>query len=198
MKKLLKSGLFALMTLAAVALPTGSAWAHGGASVDIDTCRLEVTPGNWMHFTAYTPLLTADTEYCGSIPGLGKTNLVFDYEGKELRYMTVEFEITKEPEGTRVYYQEPKQHKTGSVNAVVDFTKHGAGQYLAHISLINEGKKTDAHMAFTVGGVTTPTDMMIIAAVLIGGLLAFYFLNPGFKKTVNGLLGKKSSEPEGE
>ena len=54
-------------------------------------------------------------------------------------------------------------------------------------------------MAFTVGGYTTSSDMAIIAIILIGGLLAFYSLNPAFKSKVNSLIGKKpASESEGE
>jgi hypothetical protein len=33
----------------------------------------------------------------------------------------VEFEVTKEPEGTRVFYQAPEKIKKGTVDAKVDF-----------------------------------------------------------------------------
>lgn len=193
MKKIMKSGFFALFALMAAALPTRAIWAHGGAAVDIDTCRIPVA-GHWVHFTAYTPAITADTEYCNSIPNIGMTNLVFDYEGKKLRKMTVEFEITKEPEGTRIYYQEPKKHKTGSINAVVDFNKHGPGKYLAHVTLVNEGKKVDAHVPFTVGGGAGGNNILIIALVVIGALVGLYFLSPAFKQKVNSMLGGGGGE----
>jgi thiosulfate/3-mercaptopyruvate sulfurtransferase len=45
------------------------------------------------------------------------------------RNMMVEFEVTKEPEGTRIFYQEPKKHKSGTVvldlpNGVKDQSKY--------------------------------------------------------------------------
>lgn len=127
-----------------------TAFAHRGAVDEIDPCRIKI--GNeWVHFTAYTPQLTAGKGYCRAIPQVGVTNLVFDYEGKELRHVSVEFEITKEPEGTRVFYQEPKQIQTGTVNGVVDFGKFGPGNYLAHVTISDRGEKIDKHVPFSVG-----------------------------------------------
>jgi hypothetical protein len=40
---------------------------------------------------------------------------VIDYEGKKLRHTTVEFEVTKEPAGTRVYYHSPEQITKGTI-----------------------------------------------------------------------------------
>jgi hypothetical protein len=190
MNKSVKNGLFVLFALMGAVMPSQLIWAHGGASVDVDTCRIPVA-GHWVHFTAYTPQITADQEYCNTIPNVGRTNIVFDYEGKKLRNMTVEFEITKEPEGTRVYHQEPKTHKTGSVNAVIDFSQYGPGKYLAHVTLVNEGKRTDAHVPFTVGGggAMGGNTTLIIILVVVGALVALYFLSPAFKEKVNGMLG---------
>ncbi|MGH8547654.1 MAG: hypothetical protein ACRERU_03445 [Methylococcales bacterium] len=162
------------------------AWAHGGVAIEIDTCRIPVA-GHWVHFTAYTPTFTADTEYCGEIPDVGMTNVVFDYESKALRKMTVEFEITKEPEGTVVFHQDATTMKTGTFNIPIDFTQHGAGDYLAHVTLINEGTKVDAHSAFkvgsgggAVGSINTSTYLMIGVAALI----AIYLFWPGLRQRV--------------
>jgi hypothetical protein len=46
---------FGLLLVALV--PASSAWAHGGASVDTDQCRIFVGP-HLVHFTAYQPNLT--------------------------------------------------------------------------------------------------------------------------------------------
>ncbi len=132
-----------------VLLPS-AAFAHRGAINEVDDCRIKVG-FEWIHFTAYTPTLTGSKEYCNTIPQLGPTNLVFDYEGKKLRDVTVEFEITKEPEGTRIFYQEPKKIKTGTVNGEVDFTQFGSGEYLAHVTIVHQGEKLDSHLPFTVG-----------------------------------------------
>lgn len=192
--KLYRNGLFALLLMISGSLPISSVWAHGGASgVDLDVCRIPVE-SHWVHFTAYQPSLTGDREFCSALPGLGQTNLVFDYESKALRHMTVEFEITKEPEGKRVYHQDPKEYPTGSVNAVVNFTE--PGDYLAHVTLVNEGKRTDAHIPFGVGVGESKLNAtnIIIALVVIFGLLYFVYLsNASFKEKVDSML-KKAKE----
>lgn len=112
---------------------SGTSHAHGGGSgVYADACRIAVGP-HWVHFTAYQPQLAGTTEYCKAIPEIGPATLVFDYEEKALRRMTVEFEITREPEGVRVYHQPPATHSSGSTHAVVNFQE--PGNYLGHITL---------------------------------------------------------------
>lgn len=188
----LKKGLLALSMLASSALPM-TTWAHGGASVDTDQCRVQIG-SQLVHFTAYQPQLTGTTEYCSSIPELGPTTVVFDYEGKALRNMTVEFEITKEPEGTRVYYQEPSTHPTGTFNTTINFTQ--ASKYLAHITLVNEGQKVDAHLGFAVGtsqtGISTNT-YIVIGVVLIAAGYIGYLSNASFKNAVDKVIGSKQA-----
>lgn len=175
--------------LGLVLSPSTSVFAHGGVSIDIDSCRIPVSD-QFVHFTGYTPTVTADAEYCDAIPDLAQiTNLVFDYEGRKLRNMTVEFEITKEPDGTRVYYQEPTRHKTGSINAVIDFTKHGASDYLAHVTLVNGEEKIDAHLPFSVGkgeGVAASMGVPLIGLFIL--LIALYFMVPAFKEKVDAVV----------
>ncbi|MBS1212243.1 MAG: hypothetical protein H6R26_859 [Proteobacteria bacterium] len=183
---------FAIVLSALV--PTSSSWAHGGASVDTDQCRIFVGP-HLVHFTAYQPQLSGTTEYCGDIPELGSTTLVFDYEGKALRNMTVEMEVTKEPEGTRVYYQPPSTHSTGTFNVTINFTE--PSKYLAHVTLINEGQKVDAHVPFKVGtasagGLSTNTIIVILVVLIAAGYI-FYLSNAKFKSLVDGLLKKKAA-----
>jgi hypothetical protein len=126
------------------------AFAHRGDLEDVDLCRIKI--GNeWIHFAAYTPTLSENKSYCKSIPKVGMTNLVFDYEGKELRHVSIEFEVTKEPEGTRVYYREPATTKTGTVEGAVDFNQFGPGNYQAHVTLVDKGQKLDTHIPFSVG-----------------------------------------------
>lgn len=48
-------------------------------------------------------------DFCGNIPDTGTlTQLVFDYQDVRYRNRAVEFEVTKEPEGTRVFFQAAK------------------------------------------------------------------------------------------
>lgn len=186
--KFLKRGLLAAV-LGLGALIPATLWAHGGGSgVDVDSCRIPVG-GFWVHFTAYQPQLTGTTEYCDKIPETGPSTLVFDYEGKALRNMTVEFEITKEPEGTRLFYQAPAAYPTGTVNATINFPE--AANYLAHVTLVNDGQKIDAHIPFKVGVNQTSLSgtTWIIILVIIGALgYILYLSNAGFKKVVDSLL----------
>jgi len=124
--------------------------AHRGAKGQGDACRVAVGT-EVVHFAAYTPTFTKGESYCEAIPDVGLTHIVIDYEGKKLRDSTVEFEITKEPEGTRVFYQKPEKIKKGSMDAKVDFTNFGAGEYLTHVTIVDQGEKLDSHLPFTVG-----------------------------------------------
>ncbi len=126
--------------------------AHRGAKNEVDTCRFSVG-SEVIHFSAYTPTFTGGEGFCQMIPNVGETHLVFDYEGNKLRRTTVEFEITKEPEGSRVFYQKPTMVKKGSVDAKVNFDtpNAGPGHYLAHVTIMYKGEKLDSHLPFSVG-----------------------------------------------
>lgn len=190
LKKLFQNGFFMFLGFSCSMLPVSTVWAHGGVSVEIDSCRIPIGD-QWVHFTGYTPTFTADTEYCNAIPDIGQTNLVFDYEGKLLRAMTVEFEITKEPEGTRIYYQEPKTHETGTINAPINFSQYGSGKYLAHVTLVNEGKTIDAHLPFTVGQGSGEFPFIPVLGVLLAilGIGSMMYLSDGpFKRKVDEVL----------
>jgi hypothetical protein len=152
-----------------------AAYAHRGAVDEIDACRIQVGYER-IHFAAYPQSSKDNKGYCASIPTLEPTNLVFDYEGKKLRNVTVEFEITKEPEATRVFYQQPTKIKTGTFNGVVDFSKFGAGNYLAHVAIVDKDKKLDTHIPFSVGVETGSGGGLIKFLLTIAGIsAAFYF-----------------------
>lgn len=131
-------------------------YSHRGALDEVDVCRIRVGTEK-IHFTAYTPTFTQSQGFCRFIPNVGPTNLIFDYEGKKLRDVSIEFEVTKEPEGTRIFYQEPQKAKTGTVKADIDFSKYGAGDYLAHVTIAHDGEKQDTHLPFVVGAEESKT-----------------------------------------
>ncbi len=160
-------GLFGLL---AVALPS-AVYAHRGANNEVDACNILVGHER-VHFTAYTPALSNDKEYCQIIPHLGSTNLVFDYEGKGLRNLTVEFEVTKEPEGIRVFYLEPTKIKSGTVNGAVDFSKFGAGNYLAHVAIVHQDKSIDSHIPLSIGLEQEASDNLPIKSLFVVVLIA--------------------------
>ncbi len=154
--------------------------AHRGARNEVDTCRILVGD-EVIHFTAYTPTVSGGTGWCQVIPNVAKSDLVFDYEGQKLRDTSVEFEITKEPEGTRVYYHEPEKIKKGSVDAKVDFTQFGAGNYLAHITILYNGEKLDSHLPFSVGLEEVddgpPIFVYILLSVIALIVIAMFFMS---------------------
>ncbi len=179
-----------LALLLAAMLPISAAWAHGGASVDTDQCRIQVGP-HLVHFTAYQPQLTGNAEFCGDIPEIGPTVMVFDYEGKALRNMTVEVELTKEPEGTRQVYLPPATHSSGTFNTSFSFPE--AGKYLVHVTLINEGQKIDAHIPLKVGTAKneiSSSTKIIIVTVMVAVLYILYLSSAPFKAFIDGLLSR--------
>lgn len=190
---LAKSLILTLGIFISALVPTTVTWAHGGASVDTDQCRIFVGP-HLVHFTAYQPQLSGTTEFCGDIPELGPTTIVFDYEGKALRDMSVEVEITKEPEGSRVAYIAPASHPTGTFNTTINFTE--PSKYLAHVTLVNEGERIDAHVPFKLGtaksGISTNT-IIVIGVVLFTILYILYLSNPKVKAMVDSMTKKKST-----
>lgn len=142
--------LAVFFVLLAALTSSSVSYAHRGAADEVDACNILVGHER-VHFTAYTPEHSHNKGYCEAIPTVEETNLVFDYEGKSLRNLTVEFEVTKEPEGTRVFYKEPTKIKSGTVTGDVDFRDYGAGEYLAHVTIVDEGERLDSHIPFSVG-----------------------------------------------
>lgn len=170
----------------------GATWADGGGGPgggSSGSCRVSL--GNYLvTFTAYQPQLTGTAPYCSEIPELGKAAIVFDFETKALRNMTVGFEITKEPGATRVFYQPPVVHATGTFTRDINFTE--PGDYTARITLIHEGKQYDAQVPFGVAeahGFSTST-LVIIATILVALGYFAYESSPAVKASVDRLLKK--------
>lgn len=174
---------------------SASVLAHGGAAgTDTDQCKFELEPSHWIHYTAYQPVAYSAEEFCGKLPGLDtRTQLVFDYQDMRYRNMTVEFEVTKEPEGTRVFFLPAAKHKAGTVNLDLPNGVPEAGKYLIHITLVpDQGERLDAHMGFTAGGGASMSKNNILLYVFFAfaGLYVFYLSHAGFKAKIDELLGK--------
>lgn len=175
MKTLIRGiGIISLFLGMLVVAGIPNVYAHRGAENEVDPCNILVGHEK-VHFTAYTPTFSGEKEYCQVIPFLGKTNLVFDYGGKSLRDLTVEFEVTKEPEMTRVFYQEPRKVKSGTVNGEVDFSKFGEGKYLAHIAIVYKNKTIDSHIPFTINSEAEPSSNFPIRSIVMLSIIAAVF-----------------------
>jgi len=185
-KSIIKSSL---LTLAGLFF-SATLWAHGGAAgTDTDQCKFELEPEHWIHYTAYQPLAYPAEDFCGNLPDTGTmTQLVFDYQDIRFRNMAVEFEVTKEPEGTRIFFMEAKKHKSGSVILKLDNGVPEAGKYLIHITLLKDGgERLDAHMGFVAGKgqVTSSKSMFMYLLFGLAGLYVLYLSHAGFKKKVD-------------
>ncbi len=170
-------------------------WAHGGAAgTDTDQCKFELEPEHWIHYTAYQPLAYPAEEFCGNLPDTGTlTQLVFDYQDVRYRNRPVEFEVTKEPEGKRVFFQAAKKHSSGTVVLKLPNGIPEPGKYLIHITLIGANDDNlDAHMSFVAGKgmATSSTSLFMYFLFLLAGLYVLYLSHAGFKAKVDEMLAK--------
>jgi hypothetical protein len=191
MNRLFKNSLFGLVGL----MFSSALWAHGGATgTDTDQCKFELEKDHWIHYTAYQPKAYPAEEFCGNIPDTNSLiQLVFDYQDQRYRGMAVEFEVTKEPEGTRVFFEAAKKHKSGTVVLNLENGVPEVGKYLIHITLLQDsGERLDAHMGFKAGGgqPTSKGSMGLYALVLFAGVYITYLSHAGFKRKVDQLIGK--------
>ncbi|MCK5829111.1 MAG: hypothetical protein KAH20_02290 [Methylococcales bacterium] len=189
-KKIVRSSFLSLIAL----LFSSTLFAHGGAAgTDTDQCKFELEPDHWIHYTAYQSKQYPGDEFCGSLPeSAAHTQLVFDYQDIRYRNMAVEFEVTKEPEGTRVFFQDAKKHKSGTVILTLPNGVPESGKYLIHITLHKDnGERLDAHMSFKsgTGAPTSSMDLIIYLLAGLAGLYVFYLSNEGFKKKVDSMVG---------
>jgi len=180
--------------LAGLMLST-SLWAHGGAAgTDTDQCKFELEKDHWLHYTAYEPNSFPAEEFCANLPKLNEPILlVFDYQDMKYRNSTVEFEVTKEPEGKRVFFLPGTKHKKGTVELKLPNGVSEAGKYLIHITLVpDQGERLDAHMSFSAGGGKGPDSFisLLYGVLALGAVFMAYLSHAGFKKKVDAIFGK--------
>jgi hypothetical protein len=174
---------------------SASVWAHGGAKgTDTDQCKFELEPDHWIHYTAYQPVAFPAEEFCANLPREKEaTILVFDYQDQKYKDDTVEFEVTKEPEGTRVFFLEGAKHKKGTVELKLPNGVPEPGNYLIHITLVpDQGERKDVHMGFKAGGGPAASKSTMFLYLLFGfaGLYVLYLYNPMFRGIVDKIMGK--------
>lgn len=196
LKQLLTNGIIGLLAL----VFSASLWAHGGAAgTDTDQCKFELEPDHWIHYTAYQPKAFPAEEFCGSLPSSDTlTQLVFDYQDVRYRNMSVEFEVTKEPEGTVIFNLPKNKHKSGTVVLSLPNGVPEPGKYLIHITLIpdeGEDKRLDVHMGFIAGGGKglSRNEILLYTFFLFAALYIAYLSHAGFKAKVDEIIGKVKS-----
>lgn len=80
------------MVAALLALVSGPLSAHGGVSMEDDTCVMKIGELR-AHFTGYQPEKRATQEFCEDIPELGRAIIVVDFVTNALREQQVEFRV---------------------------------------------------------------------------------------------------------
>lgn len=178
-----------LITLLGTAVCRADGGGGGPSSGPGGGCRLQLD-SRLVTFTAYQPQLTGNTPYCTEIPETGNVAVVFDLEDKALRDKTLEFEITKAAGGTRVLYQPPEKYPTGTFTRNINFTE--AGDYIARVSLIEDGKRHDATLKFHLAeehGIDINT-ALLIAVVLTAAGYFLYQSNTTFQEAVKRVWAK--------
>lgn len=181
---------------------SATAFADGGGGGPVGGgCRFSIGDFTLM-FSAYQPQLSGDAKFCTEIPGLGQTNLVFDYESlegssaqkeglaldRQIKEMTVEIEVKK---GDQSIFKRPSEtFKKGIIESIVNFQE--PGEYLVEVKMTDpSGKTIDAHLPLKVGVSSASLRNLIIAVVVIvAAVYLFYLSSTGFREKVNNLLAK--------
>jgi len=123
----MKDKLLILSFFLLIGLTPLSAYAHGGAAIEFDTCVVEL--GKYrMHFTAYQPATGGGTEYCWDLPLPGHSILVFDFVNPEMKTKQAEFRVVETGTGGDIAqsvrtlaHSPPKIYETGSASLEADF-----------------------------------------------------------------------------
>ena len=165
--------------LAAFALTSAPADAHGRLGAAEGRCRLFVGP-DIMNFTGYLPEASKN-EFCEDIPSTGPMIMVLDAEQAELRDMKVELRIVKDVggedreneniEAVTVAYREPKTYPNGTINFSHTFADPG---YFVGIVTVtgDHGERWVSRFPFSVGK-SFMRDLPYYALMILATIAAF-------------------------
>jgi hypothetical protein len=168
---------FRLPVAAALALCCGGAAAHGGLSMDEDTCKLRVGP-YLMHFVGYQPdSASGPKEFCEDIPETGRTIVVLDYLNDELRDLPTEVRIVRDTgsqvgvESATLLHLPPKVYPTGSLNFEMSFPEPGK-----FVGLVTVGgsEKLVSRFPFSVGRRSAWLHLLLPAALVMAAAVVLY------------------------
>ena len=134
LRRSLIAGALAAMT------STGSAWAHGGATIEEDICGRRLSQ-MMIHFSLYQPQVDDKAEYCATIPSTGAAILVVDLVDYVLRFKPMALKVldlTEEGKEKVLISLPARTYPQGVIKTDLRFEK--AGRYAAVIS-----KEEDEH-----------------------------------------------------
>ena len=89
-----------VLMAALMALLASTVAAHGGVSMEDDTCVMKIADLR-AHFTGYQPEKRATQEFCEDIPELGRAIIVVDFVSNALRSYEVEFRVLNDVKGLK-------------------------------------------------------------------------------------------------
>ena len=114
------------------------AYAHGGVSIEDDTCVMTIGPYR-AHFSGYQPKLRASKEFCEDIPAVADAIIVLDFISLPLRQMQVDFRVIRDVnkigvnatyadlgsaadiDAATVIYREPARYGNGNFDVKLNF-----------------------------------------------------------------------------
>ena len=170
----------------------GRADAHGGVSIEDDTCI--ITIGNLRaHFSGYQPAVRASQEFCEDIPVASNAIIVIDYISNALRDMRVDFRIIEDVnnigvdatyadlgteqaiEAATITYVPPKQYRNGNFSVELLFNE--PGNFIGIMSAEEKFSKKVyfSVFPFSVGKSDWSTIAIWLFAVLVIGSCAAFF-----------------------
>jgi hypothetical protein len=193
MEKKVVKGFKLFGALLAALFANTAVYAHGGVSIEFDTCVLQI--GSYrMHLTGYQPETSGGEEFCEDIPATGNAIIVLDYVDDALRDMMTGVRVIEKDSWTAAQSPSgddqaktildvpPKLYKAGSVRIERRFDK--PGYFVGFLTAEKEGQeKLVSRFPFSVGygkGAMSAAGggyamYGIIALVLVAGG-TFYYL----------------------
>jgi hypothetical protein len=143
-----------LLWLFVIALTAGAASAHGGLSMEKDTCKLRIGP-YIMHFTGYQPGDGYRKEFCEDIASTGATIVVLDFIDDVLRDLPVAVRIIRDDgsgrdlDNTTVYHVPPKIYPMGTFS--FDYHFQQPGKYVGLVAVGDGTQQVIGRFPFSVG-----------------------------------------------
>jgi hypothetical protein len=195
MKKKIVKAFKIFETLLVALFANTAVYAHGGVSIEFDTCVLKI--GSYrIHLTGYQPETAMGEEFCEDIPKTGNAIIVLDYVENQLRDMMAGVRVIEKESWTAAQSPSgddqaktvldipPKLYRAGSVKIERRFDK--PGYFVGFLTAEKGQEKLVSRFPFSVGYGKGAMSMAggggrmyaiygIIALVLVAGG-AFYYL----------------------
>jgi len=174
--------LMGLITMAAMALVSSQALAHGNLTMENDSCKLRI--GRYqMHFAGYQPndstkSLKPYDEFCEDIPLSGPVYVVLDLVDPELRAMPISVQVLEDHGRDKdniapvVFEVPPESHPTGSLSYRYTFDK--PGKFVGLVTAGSGAERVVARFPFSVGkqaGWLSYAVYLALILAAIGGVL---------------------------